>query len=282
MERRIYSDAIFLIQKEEQKVTWEKGKIIQESHRMTILLNAQLTELKKNISQEGFSDEAEEIEFFKTIKPQLLGKLIYYNKVYRMEISCPVNGGKMYYKYFESQLEDLNKTYEEHIYNTDFFRYYKSGRTDLDDKYFRLGNIDLISGLNSFVFEIDTQFSTYYDYQIARIIANDLLYNYLLTKIHFEEMDASLAIPNRYKKELYWSEKNSALTELIYALYASQAISNGRIGIRKISSTFEVLFRVKLGDLHHTFHRMKNRTGSRTIFLDYLKKCLETYMDKNI
>ncbi len=37
--------------------------------------------------------------------------------------------------------------------------------------------------MNSFVFEIDLHFSTYYDYKVARIIANDLLLNYLHLKI---------------------------------------------------------------------------------------------------
>jgi hypothetical protein len=37
-----------------------------------------------------------------------------------------------------------------------------------------------------------------------------------------------------------------------------------------------------LGDIHHAFHRMKVRSGSRTAFLDRLKTSLEEYMDKDI
>jgi len=72
-------------------------------------------------------------------------------------------------------------------------------------------------------------------------------------------------------KDIFWTESKNSLVELIYALHASGAISHGKIGIRKISLLFQISFRVNLGDLHHSFHRMKTRAGSRTAFLDQLK-----------
>ena len=72
------------------------------------------------------------------------------------------------------------------------------------------------------------------------------------------------------------------MVELIYALHASGAVSNGRVGISKMSMVFEIIFRVKLGDLHHSFHRMKDRSGSKTAFLDHLKANLEKYMDNGL
>ena len=54
-----------------------------------------------------FKSDADEIHFFRAIKPQILGKLIYYNKIYRIETTCPVSNGKMYYSYFSAQLANL-------------------------------------------------------------------------------------------------------------------------------------------------------------------------------
>ena len=85
-----------------------------------------------------------------------------------------------------------------------------------------------------------------------------------------------------YNKDVFWTDSKNALVELIYALHASGAISNGRVGISKMSMVFEIIFRVKLGDLHHSFHRMKDRSGSKTAFLDHLKANLEKYMDKDL
>ena len=266
----------------EDKILSQNKRLIDEAYEMTLYLQDLLFTVKKYVIEEGFKNDEEEIYFFHTIKPKILGKLIYYNKIYRTETGCPVNNGKMYHTYFTSRLQELKKEYAEHICNSDFYRYYRSGRSDKDEVYFRLGNINYHDGLNSFVFEIDSQFSTFYDYKVARIIANELLYNYLLTKINPDENPDVILQNSESTKDVFWTDSKNALIELVYALYASGAISHGKIGIRKISLLFQILFRVPLGDLHHAFHRMKTRTGSRTAFLDHLKLSLEEYMDKEL
>ncbi len=266
----------------EDKILSQNKRLIDEAYEMTLYLQDLLFTVKKYVIEEGFKNDEEEIYFFHTIKPKILGKLIYYNKIYRIETGCPVNNGKMYHTYFTSRLQELKKEYAEHICNSDFYRYYRSGRSDKDEVYFRLGNINYHDGLNSFVFEIDSQFSTFCDYKVARIIANELLYNYLLTKINPDENPDVILQNSESTKDVFWTDSKNALIELVYALYASGAISHGKIGIRKISLLFQILFRVPLGDLHHAFHRMKTRTGSRTAFLDHLKLSLEEYMDKEL
>ena len=109
-----------------------------------------------------------------------------------------------------------------------------------------------------------------------------MLYTYLLEKVNPDcKSDFILQNPESVK-EIFWTDSKNALIELIYALYVSGAISHGKIGIRKISLAFHILFRTPLGDIHHAFHRMKERTGSRTVFLDKLKVALEEYMDKDL
>ncbi len=277
-----YKDALYSILKKEQEISLESTHLIDESYRMTIFLQDLLADMKRYVIEHHFANENEEIEFFRVIKPQILGKLIYYNKIYRIETSCPVNDGKMYYKYFSSELQHLKIEYKEHICNSDFHRYYRSGRTDRDHDFFKLGKINLNTGLNSFIFEVDTQFSTYYDYKVSRIIANELLYNYLIIKINPVDKP-EIALGNGESTEnISWTESKNALIELIYALHISGAISHGKIGIRRISSILQVLFRIQLGDIHHAFHRMKDRSGDRTLFLDQLKSSVEEYMDKDL
>ncbi|HMR84871.1 MAG TPA: RteC domain-containing protein [Niabella sp.] len=273
---------ILEIHNKEDKVSSQNKRLIDEAYEMTLYLQELLFSVKEFVIKEGFKDEAEETHFFRTVKPQILGKLIYYNKVYRIETTCPVSNGKMYYSYFSAQLAHLKREYIEHICNTDFYRYYRSGRTDRDDTYFKRGHINYHDGLNSIVFEIDPTFSTFYDYKIARIIANELLYTYLLTKINPDENPDMVMQKPESTKDVFWTESKNALIELIYALYASGAISHGKIGIRKISLMFQILFRIPLGDLHHAFHRMKTRSGSKAAFLDQLKQSLEEYMDKDL
>jgi|SRR5690606_13447836 len=103
---------------------------------------------------------------------------------------------------------------------------------------------------------------------------------YILQKINDDEM-ADFSVRD-ISDGILWTDTKNALIELIYALYANSSLSNGKIGIRKISLTLERMFQISLGDLHHSFHRMKYRAGSRTTFLDQLKSSLEEYMDKDL
>src|SRR3546814_6123549 len=146
-----------------------------------------LSAIKTEVLQVGFLNEDQDVDFFKNVKPQILGKLIYYNKVFRIETTCPVSNGKIHQSYYENVLKNLKLEYKESICNEDFYRYYRACRTDRDHIYFKLGKINYHDGLKSGVFEIDLSFSTYYDNKIAHIIANELLYTYTLTKINTEE-----------------------------------------------------------------------------------------------
>jgi len=284
MQKSIFNEALTKIKKEEQKISFKSATIIEEAYQMTLLLNELLTELKTWVLAKGFKSAFEEIYFFKIVKPEVLGKLIFYNKVYRIETSCPVNNGKLFMKYFTKHVELLKSSYQDELCTTDFYKYYKAKRSDLDEIFFRLNHIDLQGGLNSFVFEVDAKFSTYYDYKLSKIISSELLYQYLTQRLNSvnHEKDEQQQLTDTYHKDLYWTDSKNALIELIYALYAAGSIANGRVGISKMSSLFEVMFHVKLGDLHHSFHRMKDRSGSRTSFIDQLKYSLEKYMNKNL
>lgn len=283
MTNFIYQDALKRIQTEEKNVSLCTDNIIDETYQMIIFLKGLLSELKTHVLEQGFSNAQEETNFFKRIKPQILGKLVYYNKLSRIETTRPVSNGKLYNSYYSNHMKKLRKEFKEHILNSDFYRYYRSGRTDKDEIYFRLGHINFYDGLNSFVFEIDIHFSTYYDYKIARIIANDFLYSYLLSKIEpYNRPDTSYTVLPLENGKVRWTDSKNALIELLYALHVTGSISNGRISLKKLSFLFQELFNVQLGDIHHAFHRMKDRIDDRTLFLNHLKKSLEHYMDKSL
>ena len=278
----ILSKILSEIRHKEDKISSQMIRSSDEAYQMTLFLNEMLCAIKTEVLQVGFLNEDQEVDFFKNVKPQILGKLIYYNKVFRIETTCPVSNGKIHQSYYENVLKNLKLEYKESICNEDFYRYYRAGRTDRDHTYFRLGKINYHDGLKSGVFEIDLSFSTYYDNKIAHIIANELLYTYTLTKINPEENPDTILQNLDANKDISWTNSQNALIELIYALYASNSIAYGKIGIRKLALIFQVLFRTPLNDIHHSFHRMKTRSGSRTAFLDQLKISLEEYMDKDL
>lgn len=278
----VLSKILAQIRHQEDKLSSQMMRTGDEAYQMTLYLNEMLGTIKAKVLQDGFADERQEIEFFKNIKPQILGKLIYYNKVFRIETKCPVSNGAIHQSYFENLLKALKSEYKESICNEDFYRYYRTSRTDRDHIYFRLGQINYYDGLKSGIFEIDLSFSTYYDNKIAYIIANELLYTYIITKINPEKNPDMIMVNGDANKDISWTNSQNALIELIYALYASSSVGHGKIGIKKLALIFQVLFQTPLNDIHHSFHRMKTRAGSRTAFLDQLKISLEEYMDKDL
>ena len=110
------------IQHREDKISSQTTHLIEEAHQMTHYLQELLFSVKKYVLKERFKDDKEEIHFFRNIKPVILGKLIYYNKVFRIETACTVKNGKMYYGYFSAQLHELKQEYTEHICNSYFYR----------------------------------------------------------------------------------------------------------------------------------------------------------------
>lgn len=146
-------------------------------------------------------------------------------------------------------------------------------------EYFTLGNINFHNEISSIVFEIDPKFSTYYDYKVARILANENLYDYLQSKIM--SLQTNYSLTNLQQSDsLVWSESQNALIELIYALHVAGSINYRKGEMHKIALLFQGLFGVSLIDIHHAFHHMKARAKSKTSYLDKLKEALEEYMDK--
>lgn len=278
--KQVFKNILLSIDNQEKSVSRSTESVIDEAYHMVSFLRKLLTDLKAELSVKGFSTTQEEIFFFKQVKPSILGKLIYYNKLLRIESISPYNY-ELLGMYYSDQIKALNKEYKKHIKCCDFYKYYRSGRNDKDEFYFRLGNINFYEGLNSFFFEVDTEFSTFYDYKIARILAFDLLHSYVSSKINQKDEATKLSFESS-DLEFSWTDSKSALIELIYALHVSGSVSNGRAGLKKISSLFEEVFEVKLGDIHHAFHQMKFRAGDKASYLLFLKNSLEQYMDKDL
>lgn len=274
----IYKETLEKIQTKEKELYLCDSITIKKAFEMMQFLQLILNQLKKNVLNSGFKNQYEEIEFFKVIKPTILSKLIFYNKIYRIETNCPLDSSSKN-KYYIKKIAELNNEYKKFFCHNDFYKYYNAKRIDKDVEYFTLGKLNLLFGINSFAFEIDPLFSTYYDYKVSRIIGHELLQNYLQEKIRRQENSDYTYM--QLSETLIWSESQNALIELIYALHVTGSINHGKGEIRKIAGLFQGLFGISLIDIHHAFHRMKTRAKSRTSYLDKLKETLEVYMDRS-
>lgn len=101
---------------------------ITKSREASRVLADAFDQLKAFILSYNFQDEEEEILFFKEIKPRLCFRLIYYRKVYNIEMNRPT-GIDMQREYLCEILNDINKYNAKRL---DFIRYYRSGSSHWD------------------------------------------------------------------------------------------------------------------------------------------------------
>jgi len=234
------------------------------------LIIQSLADLKEFVLKHDFKNMEEEIHFFKYQKPVIVSKLIYYNAIYKIETRRPY-GNKRTRKYFTKELKKLKRFFDN---NLDFYKYYRSNNSFVDEKIFVRKKHDIRLWLDTFYFEADHSFSTSHDYKVAKIIANDLIQVYLEDRLN------NTNLKKVSDNSLKWTASKTALTELIYALYSHGVFNNGNTDIKLIAKTFEDAFNIELGDFYHTFMELKARKINRTKFLDSLCEALIKKMDE--
>ena len=268
---KFYNETYLKLETAIQELEIESHCPIKRIEAVIQLVIQSFSDLKKFVLKNDFKNTEEEIHFFKYQKPIIVSKLIYYNTVYKIETKKPY-GEKQIKKFLNKELNKLKKFFDSNI---DFYKYYRSGNSFLDENFFIRGKHDIRLWLDTFYFEADHRFSTSHDYKVAKILANDLIQVYLedqLNNKHYKKANS--------KSPLSWTGSKTALTELIYALYAQGVFNNGNTDIKLIAKTFESTFNIDLGDFYHTFMELKARKINRTKFLDILCEALIKKMDE--
>ena len=250
---------------------------IEEALHMVEFLQVQIHILKNKLIEFGFKNELEEISFFKEMKPQVLSKLLYFNKIYTIELKRP-NGSNLIQKnYYEHELNSLTFFFNR---NLDFYQYYRSNATHLDDYYFRRGKPNIRLGVDSSQFINDTTFSTCYDYKVAKILSNEMLRIYLNKKLQQIDRLSEYSGNKQATQKNKWTGTKVAAIELGYGIYAAKVVDDGKADIREIMNELQNVLGIDLGDYYRTYIAIKSRKKDRTAFLKYLADCLEKRMDE--
>lgn len=244
--------------------------ILKKSLDASHVLGDAFDRLKEFITGYTFTDEAEEILFFKEIKPKIFCHLIYYRKVYNIEMHRPVASVEAQKEYLKKKLDGIQDFNDKIL---DFYRYYRSGANYLDAAYFVRGKPDPEQYLETFYYERDPLFSTNADFKVAKIMANDMLQAYLLSEQ--ELLDNYMQKPGLTsfpKVKLTWTGSKTDLIELIYALDTEGCFNNGKIPLIQIAAYLESVFNIELGNnIARNFYDMRIRQQP-TPFLDRLQE----------
>ena len=256
----------------------EHDEPIKYAEQAIKILISILEQLKTFSVKYKFASKDDEIEFFKHLKPQFVYKLIYYNEIYNIETNTPYGGEKVLRKFYNLELEKLKTYFDD---NLDFYRYYRTGNTCLDKKYFLRGKHDIRLTLDSFYFQADHRFTTSHDFKVAQIMANDLIQVYLEGEIHkLEKRMVPINTSDLTLGKQKWTGSKVALVELIYALHAEGVFNNGSSDLKDVAEFFEHTLNVDLGQFHRTFLEIRMRKSDRTKFLNSLRDSVLKRMDE--
>lgn len=247
--------------------------ILRRTIAASDMLEKVFGQLKEFICRYTFNNEEEEIRFFREIKPRIFCHLLYYRKVYNIEMNRPIGTEEEQTRYLNTELEQIQHYIAKRV---DFYRYIRSGATYLDSRYFLRGKHGCDSQyLDSFYFERDPVFSTLGDFRVAKIFAGDMLQSYIrdeLEKIRLNRYALS-ETPEILLDTPRWTDTKSGLIEILYSLDALGCFDNGNISLSRLAHHFEQAFDIKLGNISRAFNDMKFRNNPSAM-LDRMREAL--------
>lgn len=234
--------------------------MVKVAERSLILIDESIRKLKEMITNHHFETIAEEVHFFKKLKPQFISKFIYYSTILDLESHKPNAGNKALKKYYEAEQEKLRIFYME---QAELYSYYRREATYLDHKLFVRNSYDLKMKLSFGFYNFDTTFTTSHDHMVARFIANQQFDQYLKRQIeNLSENKSTQAL-----SPLAWSASKVGLIELVYALYHMRCFNGGNVELSEVIKFVEKSLDTDLGNFHKTIFEIRNRKQGPTKFL---------------
>lgn len=247
---------------------------IQKCEECKLLVFEHYQELRKFVSSYRFKSEQEEIEYFRSLKPKLVAKLMYYYKKSKITKRNLLNDWKITRKYLQHELQQVEKFYTNHL---DFISYYNSGQTSFDTALFLRKNLDPSTIPTYILLYDDFNHTTNGDHLVSKLMLNIKLHKFIQNELNKQSDDEN---SKTIKSEFLWTAPKSALIEVIYALYYKGAINNGSTEIKQLVHGFESFFNVELGDPYRHFMNIKQRKKSTATFLESLTDSLIRQMNE--
>lgn len=262
-----------------QEVESMECNMLQKSKLIIPELEKIFDQLKTFISKYTFKDQAEEIRFFKEIKPQLFRHLVYYSKIFAIEMRMPAGSVEDRKIYLELALSRIRYFFD---MNLDFYQYCRSGSTHMDHLYFIRGNPDIFLHFGSFYFERDGNFSTCYDFIMTKILANEMLSNYLINELIKLRMNENSNNEIQFiGSNEKWTDSKNALVEIIYGIDTLGSVNHGTADLKVLASLLGKIFNFDLKNIYQAYSDIRKRKGDRTEYLNRMVRALNKRMDED-
>ena len=267
MELKLFAGGLKIrMNAEIETISANQDEALTRTSQLITCTRKYVMELKRFVVKYKFKSLKEEIEFFKTTKPQFVSQQLFFEKLFRIKLFESYNSKNTKLRYYKCYLKRLESLMSQ---NYEFYRYVLSGSETFDGEYFTRNTKSEQSPA------MDERFSTFYDLKLSRILCNEVIKGYLIEQTRELEHPR----PESERSNLTWTGGKTDLIELIYALQASEVFNKGNAGVKQIASQFEIVFNVSLSNCYRTFQEIRLRKKNQTQFLDEIKQKLKQRLD---
>lgn len=259
------------------RLTSEKSDPFNRLRATVHWINQALEEIKQTILQEGFKNPADEIHFFKKVKPHVKACLIYEVEYFRLRMDRPAGTKDMINGFYQKQLKKIQQVFREYDFQ---YHYFKSDSSELDHVFFiRRHDVSKALIYQNADPDPDPQFSTSMDFLFARFIASERLQNYLIGEL-LETGATSGTEAVISERGLVWTGEAINLVEVAYGLWLTGQVNNGEATISEIIYWLEQRFKLKIGRAYRRWTEISRRKLiSPTKYLDQMKESINKRID---
>ena len=264
------------LQAQLEKAEDPQESIIKRTEACLKLCQKALRKMDDEIKHHRFETDEDEINFFKVVKPELFHHLVFYHRIFAIELNKPTLETRAQIKYLEKELQQINEFFESFRF---YYHYLRTGKTNLDDRMFLRSSSDFFAQYIEDL-TIDPTVSTGYDLIVGRIKGYDLVAKYIQRQISQLESNVKQDEIHDKLPALRWTESKTAIIELGYALQAAGVFNEGTADLKQIMDFLQKVLVMDLGNSSRTFQEILFRKSGYTNFLDKLRTKLLERIDK--
>ncbi|QNN42718.1 RteC domain-containing protein [Pedobacter roseus] len=257
-----------------------KNELISDLLRLSSsleMIESSTIRLNSLANRLGFSSEAEEIFFFKQIKPKFYSWKIFIVEQFNIVSNIPVDTDEAIRNYYIREIDFVRRYFEQ---NQFLYQYYLNDQSALDEEYFLRRNRQNILPAVNF-----GEFETKGDYTFAKFRAYEHLREFILTRIKLVYSDPESSIFQLLSKNsnLRWTDDKVKLVELAYGIYFMGSLNNGKADISQVVDILEKSLNVDLGVAYRKFIDISRRKSKGyTVYLDSMRNAINDHIARKL
>lgn len=238
-----------------------------------------LQTLDDHVSRHEFTDERQEINYYKYIYPRFYSWYIYQVDLYHILKVVPVGPDVVVRDYYLNELSFIQR----HFTQSGFlYEYYLQDETAKDQAYFLRKNYSSVFSDQLQDPGIGPGQQTNQGYQFAKIIAYERLRSFLIrrVKLLYQNPDNPYIQQLLAGKKRQWDGDKVELIEIAYGIYFTRRINGGKAELGDIIEWLEDSLQVDLSQAYHIFLEIRRRkTISYTRYLEEMIKAIHDHIN---